>query len=144
IIVLETAIDDMNPEFFELIIERLFRAGALDVFLTPIIMKKSRPGTLLSVICPTDKTDNVAQIMLAETTTFGVRISETKRRCLERNWKTISTRFGEIRIKVGIIDGAEIVASPEFEDCRKAAEAHAVPLRKVYEEAIVAYRSRYP
>ncbi len=141
--VVETNIDDMNPEFFELIIERLFRAGALDVFLTPIIMKKSRPGTLLSVICPTDKTDNVAKIMLAETTTFGIRISETKRRCLERNWKTVSTRFGEIRIKVGTIDGAEIVASPEFEDCRKAAETHAVPLRKVYEEALVAYRSKY-
>lgn len=140
--IIETNIDDMNPEFYELIFERLFQAGALDVFLTPIIMKKSRPGTLLSAICPTDRKDIVAQVMLAETTTFGIRISDAKRRCLNRKWETATTRFGDIRIKVGMIDDTEIVASPEYEDCRKAAEAHSVPVRQVYDEAIAAYRAK--
>ena len=137
--VVETNIDDMNPEFYDLIFDRLFKAGALDVYLTPVYMKKSRPATLLSAVCPIDRTEDIIHVMLAETTTFGVRISSAYRRCLERKWETVTTRFGEVRMKVGIMGGAQITASPEYEDCRKAAEVHGVPVRLVYDEAVARY-----
>lgn len=139
--VVETNIDDMNPEFYDLIFDRLFKAGALDVYLTPVYMKKNRPATLLSVVCPIERTDDIAHTILAETTTFGVRISRAYRRCLERRWETVTTSFGEVRMKVGFIQGTQIAASPEYEDCRKAAEAHGVPVRQVYEEAVARYYS---
>ena len=134
--IVETNIDDMNPEFYDLVFERLFKAGALDVYLTPIYMKKNRPANLLTAICPVEKKDAISQVILTETTTFGVRISIASRRCLERKWETVSTRFGEIRMKVGLIGGKQVTASPEYEDCRKAAEAHNVPLGMVYDEAV--------
>ncbi len=138
--IVETNIDDMNPEFFELAMERLFTAGALDVYLTPIFMKKGRPATLLSAMCPIERTDEIARVVLRETTSFGVRISRATRRCLERRWATVSTRYGDIRIKVGAgPDGTE-TASPEYEDCRKAAEAHGAPVRTVYNEALARYQ----
>ena len=137
--IIETNIDDMNPEFYDSVFERLFAAGALDVYLTPIHMKKNRPATLLSVISPTDKTDELARIILANTTSFGVRISSATRRCLEREWETVSTRFGEIRIKIGLLNGEVITTSPEYEDCRKAADAHSVPVKAAYDAAVVAY-----
>ena len=134
--IVETNIDDMNPEFYDLVFERLFKAGALDVYLTPIYMKKNRPANLLTAICPIEKKDDISQVILAETTTFGVRISIASRRCLERKWETVSTRYGDIRIKVGLMGGKEITASPEYEDCKRAAEAHDVPVRTVYQEAL--------
>lgn len=137
--IVETNIDDMNPEFYDLVFEQLFKAGALDVYLTPIYMKKNRPANLLTAICPIEKKDDIAQVILTETTTFGVRISIASRRCLERKWETVSTRFGEIRMKIGLMCGKQITASPEYEDCKKAAEAHNVPIRRVYEEAILSY-----
>jgi len=137
--VVETNIDDMNPEFYDSIFDRLFKAGALDVYLTPIYMKKNRPASLLSAVCPVERTENIVHAMLAETTTFGVRISSAYRRCLERRWEAVTTSFGEVRMKVGIMGGAQITASPEYEDCRKAAEAHGVPIRRVYEEAVARY-----
>lgn len=139
--IIETNIDDMNPELFDSVSERLFQAGALDVFMTPVFMKKNRPATLLSVMCPTELADDIASIILTETTTFGLRVSESERRCLDREWKTVSTRFGDIRIKVGLMGGVPVKASPEYEDCRRAAETHAVPIRQVYEEAVVKYAS---
>ena len=134
--IVETNIDDMNPEFYDLVFERLFKAGALDVYLTPIYMKKNRPANLLTAICPVETKDEVSQVILTETTTFGVRISMASRRCLERKWETVSTRYGEIRIKIGLMGDKEITASPEYEDCKKAAEAHNVPVRTVYQEAL--------
>jgi len=136
--IVETNIDDMNPEFYEPAMERLFEAGALDVYLTPIVMKKGRPATLLSAICPTDRTDDIARVILRETTSFGVRISRATRRCLDRRWETVGTRYGDIRIKIGSADGIE-TASPEYEDCRKAADQHGVPVREVYNEALCSY-----
>ena len=138
--VVETNIDDMNPEFYDLVFEKLLAAGALDVYVTPIVMKKCRPAALLSAICPVDRANDVAGIILRETTTFGVRISQADRRCLERKWETVTTKFGEIRMKVGLLDGEPVTASPEYEDCRKAAETHGVAVRKVYEEAVAEYR----
>ena len=121
--------------------ERLFAAGALDVFLTPIQMKKNRPGTLLSVICEPAGTEAIATVILAETSTLGVRISRWERICLERRWEEVATEFGRIRIKIGERGGRVITASPEYEDCKRAAAAHGVPLRQVYESAAALHRA---
>ena len=139
--VLETNIDDLNPQFYETALERLFAAGALDVFLTPIQMKKNRPGTLLSVLCAPDRVQELARIVLAETSTFGVRTSHWERICLERRWEEVMTEFGTIRIKIGQMDGRALTASPEYEDCKKAAAGHGVPVRQVYEAAAARYRA---
>ncbi len=141
--IIETNVDDMNPEFYDSVFERLFKAGALDVYLTPIYMKKSRPATLLSVICPMERTDDLTRILLAETTTFGVRISQADRRCLDRKWEAVTTKYGEIRMKVGVLEGKPVSVSPEYEDCRKAAEAHGVPVRQVYDESLAQYHGRH-
>ncbi|HET6453679.1 MAG TPA: nickel pincer cofactor biosynthesis protein LarC, partial [Armatimonadota bacterium] len=109
--IVETNIDDMNPEFYDTVFERLFKAGALDVYLTPIYMKKNRPANLLTAICPIEKKDDISQVILTETTTFGVRISIASRRCLERRWETVTTRFGDIRIKIGLMGDKQITAS---------------------------------
>ena len=138
--VIETNIDDMNPEFYEFVMEKLFAAGALDVFLTPIQMKKGRPATLLTAVCPTDVTDEVARTLLAETTSFGVRITTAERRCMDRRWETVSTPYGEIRMKIGTAPGVPETASPEYEDVRQAAEARGVPIRWVYASAVAKYQ----
>jgi uncharacterized protein (TIGR00299 family) protein len=137
--VIETNIDDLNPQFYDLVMERLFAAGALDVYLVPIQMKKNRPGTLLSVICAPDKTDDLTQVMLSETSTLGVRVQQMDRVCLNRRWEEVDTEFGRIKIKIGDLNGRVINASPEYEDCRQAAEKHNVPVKKVYDAALAGY-----
>ena len=112
--------------------ERLFAQGALDVFLTPIQMKKNRPATLLTVITPTEKSEDVINLIFQETTTFGIRQTEWKRQILERSWVTIETEFGNIRIKIGKRDGKEITASPEYEDVKAAALQYNIAVKKVY------------
>ena len=139
--VIETNIDDLNPQFYETAMERLFAAGALDVFQTPIQMKKNRPGTLLSVICDPDLTEAIAAVIMAETSTFGVRISRCERLCLDRRWEEVVTEFGVIRIKIGERDGRVITASPEYEDCKRAAIEHDAPIRRVHETAFTVYRA---
>jgi uncharacterized protein (TIGR00299 family) protein len=139
--VIETNIDDLNPQFYETAMERLFAAGALDVFLTPIQMKKNRPGTLLSVICDPDRAESLAAVVLAETSTLGVRMSRWERVCLDRRWEEVVTRFGTIGIKIGERDGKTVTASPEYEDCKRAAAEHDVAIRQVYESALVLYRT---
>lgn len=139
--VIETNIDDLNPQFYETAMERLFAAGALDVFLTPIQMKKNRPGTLLSVICDPAGAESLAAVVLTETSTLGVRMSRCERVCLDRRWEKVVTPFGTIRIKVGERDGKTITASPEYEECKQAAAEHDVAIRQVYETAMVLYRT---
>jgi len=140
--VVETNIDDLNPELYESVMEKLFAAGALDVFLTPIMMKKNRPGTLLAAICDPGRARKIADIILAETSTFGVRMSVSQRVCLERHSEEVVTKFGKIGIKIGKKDGRIVTASPEYEDCKKAANALAVPVKLVYETAIYAFREQ--
>lgn len=140
--VVETNIDDMNPEFYEGAMEKLFAAGALDVFMTPIIMKKSRPGTTLAAICEPALSEKIADIMLTETSTFGVRISLSQRMVLERSMEEVETEFGRVRIKTGRKDGRLLSASPEYEDCKTAAQKHDVSTRVVYEKAVDAFRGK--
>lgn len=134
--VLETNLDDQNPEGFDLLMERAFAAGALDIFFTPIQMKKNRPATLLSVLCPPDRADALAALLFRETGTFGIRIREQRRCTLARSWRTVSTAFGDIRLKAGAWQGEEVTVAPEYEDCKRAALEHGVPLRWVYEAAL--------
>lgn len=134
--VLETNLDDLNPEGFELVMERAFAAGAVDVFFTPISMKKNRPATLLSVLCPPDRADVLAALLFRETGTFGIRAREQRRYTLARSWRTVKTEFGDIRLKAGTWQGEEVTVAPEYEDCKGAAQTHGVPLRRVYEAAL--------
>jgi len=132
---LETNIDDMNPELYESLMEGLFSAGALDVYLTPVIMKKSRPGVVISVLCDLQKKEGLCQMIFAESTTLGVRVSEIERRCLEREFQEIETRWGKVTIKVARAKGRIISAAPEYEDCRRLAKERNITVKEVYEEA---------
>ncbi|MDW5266418.1 MULTISPECIES: nickel pincer cofactor biosynthesis protein LarC [Acidobacteriaceae] len=143
--VLETALDDLNPQIIAHVAEQALQQGALDVMLTPVIMKKGRPGTLLTVLCDPEKSAALERLLLRETSTLGIRIHQQQRSCLDRSHHTVSTSYGEIRIKVGSLGHdefkEELNANPEFEDCRAAAAAHNVPVKQVVQSAIAAYHS---
>jgi hypothetical protein len=140
VILIETNIDDMNPEFFGYTSEKLLERGALDVFMTPIFMKKNRPGTLLSVLISPDTLDEMLSIIFAETTSLGIRIHRLDRKKLPREILTVDTTFGCVRVKVSRV-GQEIKnISPEYEDCKEIAATLGIPLRKVYEDAKTAVR----
>jgi len=134
--VLEANLDDMNPQIYGYFLEKALAAGALDVFATPVQMKKNRPGTLVTVLCKPEDETMFHEMLFAETTTLGVRGHTAERRVLARQWETVHTAFGEVRIKVARLNGHIRQASPEFEDCRKLAEAKSVPLQRVMDEAM--------
>jgi uncharacterized protein (TIGR00299 family) protein len=136
---LEANLDDLNPQVFGYLLDRLLEAGALDVFTTAVQMKKNRPGILLTVLTRADKADELAQIIFAETTTLGVRCRKEQRQTLARKWQTVSTRFGDVRIKLASLDGEVTNCAPEYEDCRRIAAQHRVPLKQVMQEAVQAY-----
>ena len=136
ITVLETNLDDVSAEILGGLMEKALGAGALDVFHTPIQMKKSRPGVLLTLLCPGPDADRFTELLLRETTAFGVRRRTAERRKLRREIVRVQTVYGEVEIKLGRLDGQIVQAAPEFESCRKAAERQAVPLRQVYEAAL--------
>jgi uncharacterized protein (TIGR00299 family) protein len=134
--VLEANLDDMNPQIYGYFLEKALAAGALDVFATPVQMKKNRPGMLVTVLCKPEDEAKFHEMLFAETTTLGVRTYTAERRVLARQWETVRTAFGEVRIKVARLNGHIRQASPEFEDCRKLAEAKNVPLQRVMDEAM--------
>jgi hypothetical protein len=134
-IVIETNIDDMNPQAYEYVIDKLMRQGAQDAYLTPIIMKKSRPAVLLSVLTDRSKTDQVLDIIFKETTSIGVRIRETGRMKLSRETEVVDTIYGKIPVKVSRRGGEILTVTPEYEDCRRIAEERHVPLKQVMEQA---------
>lgn len=138
---IEVNVDDMNPEWYPVVQQRLFDAGALDVYYAPITMKRGRPATQLSVLCEPGKEIPLLETLFRETTTFGARFSRWQRLCLERRWETVQTRYGEVRVKVGIWNGKEMTASPEYADCAARAEEHGVALKEVYAEAMRCYGS---
>jgi uncharacterized protein (TIGR00299 family) protein len=138
--VLETNLDDVSPEILGHFAERALAAGALDVFHTPIQMKKGRPATLLTVLCADADADRFAALLLSETSAFGVRQTRAERRKLRREFVSVTTRFGEVTVKLGHLDGRVVQTAPEFESCRRLAEAAGVPLKAVYEAALAAAR----
>lgn len=138
LVVIETNIDDMNPELYEPVRERLFGAGALDVWTTAIGMKKGRPGALLSVLGAAEKEAELAGIILRETTTLGVRVYPVQRHIAGREFRTVDTVYGPVPVKVKLLDGAPMGAKPEFDECKRLADAAGVPVRMVYEAALAA------
>ncbi len=132
---IETNIDNMNPEFFEFVSERLFTAGALDVWTAPIIMKKSRPAVTLSVLAEENDTAKITDIIFTETTTLGVRSRRVRRQKLQRESIVVPTKYGEIRVKIGKLGDEIKNIAPEYDDCKKAADGHSIPLKDVYDEA---------
>ncbi len=135
---IETNIDDMNPQFFPAVSDRLFAAGAVDVWLTPIQMKKGRPAILLSVLAPAVHEQALADILLQETTTLGVRVHHVHRHEAAREFRTVQTTYGQLRLKLKTRNGQVVGFTPEYEDCRKLAEQHHLPLKTIHEAALAA------
>ena len=135
IAIIETHIDDMNPELYEAVFEYLFARGALDVTLTPMFMKKNRPANKLTVLSPLPRVDELSHLILQHTSSFGVRIHEAWRHKLERFHRQVDTRYGRIAVKCGTLDGRIVQAAPEYDACKQASREHGVPVRLVYAEA---------
>ncbi len=138
--VLEANIDDMNPEFCEHLMDRLMAEGALDVSWSPLIMKRGRPGVLLRVLSEPHRRDAMADIILRESTSIGVRFLPIHRRCLERRQEVAETPWGPVRIKVSHVGDEVLNALPEYQDCREIASRTGVPVKEVYHEALSVYR----
>ncbi|HET7694782.1 MAG TPA: nickel pincer cofactor biosynthesis protein LarC [Vicinamibacterales bacterium] len=136
VVKIECEIDDMNPQLFGPLMESLLGAGALDVFFTPVQMKKSRPGTLVTIIAPPAARAALTDILFRESTTIGIRYEEMSRTCLDRTTETVQTPYGAVRFKVARRDGQELNASPEFDDCARLAAQHGVSIKAVQAAAI--------
>lgn len=134
-IVVETNIDDMNPQAYELLSERLFAAGALDVWLTPILMKKGRPATQVSALCSASRRHGVVDALVQNSTTLGVRTTRIERTKASRRVETVGTRWGDIRVKLRGWNGRVIDVAPEYDDCARAARDADVPFREIWNEA---------
>jgi uncharacterized protein (DUF111 family) len=142
VIVIETAIDDMSPETYSYLFDKLIKEGALDVYASPIYMKKNRPANLLSVICRKDRLETMIEIIFRESTTMGMRMREEKRRVLPRDYTKVRTPWGEVNVKTGFAgeNKKEVLQiAPEYEDCRNISERSGIPLKQVYSAALLAY-----
>ena len=133
--VVETNIDDMNPQFYDYVIEKLLAIEVLEVFITPILMKKNRPGHLLTIICPSEKLPFVTKFLLRETTTLGLRWHEEGREKSDREILSEETKYGKIRFKLARWEGRIVNLSPEYDDCKRLALENRVPLKEIFEEA---------
>ncbi len=141
--VIEANLDDMNPQIYGYLVERALAEGALDVFVTPVQMKKNRPGQLLTVLCKPAAVDRLSELIFRETTTIGVRTYAARRRTLERETITVETSLGIVRLKVSRLNGKIVNAAPEFEDCQKLAGERGVPLKQVMAEATLQFQRQY-
>ena len=139
VVVIECEIDDMNPQIFGVVMERLYAAGAFEVFYIPVQMKKNRPGTLLTVVAPPGLRAALSAIIFSETTTIGLRYSEVERECLMREHAKVETAVGTVRMKLAWRDGKLVNAVPEFDDCAKLAVAHNLPVKEVQALAVKAW-----
>ena len=142
IVVVEAEIDDMNPQIFGVLMDRLLAEGALDVFYTPIQMKKNRPGTLLTLLAAPEARERLTATIFRETTTIGVRYREMTRECLDRETITVATPLGDVRFKVARRNGEVLNASPEFDDCARIARERDVPVKDVQAAAMKAFLDR--
>ena len=140
--VIECEIDDMNPQIYSVAMDRLYAAGALEVFFVPVQMKKNRPGTLLTVVAPPDRRSAIADVVFRETTTIGLRHYEVERECLRREVIDVETPLGPVRFKIAWRDGYVINASPEFDDIARLAAAHGLSVKDVQAMAVTAYGGR--
>ncbi|MFD1606160.1 nickel insertion protein [Oceanobacillus luteolus] len=129
---MEVNLDDTSGEWLGYVMDRLFEAGANDVIYSPIYMKKNRPGVLLQLLCSADKLEDMKEILLAETTTLGIRYYPITVHRMERRFIKVETEWGPITVKQGVKDGQVFQSSPEYEECRKIAEEHGIPLKQVY------------
>jgi pyridinium-3,5-bisthiocarboxylic acid mononucleotide nickel chelatase len=134
-LLLETNLDDLNPQFYELLVERLFTEGAHDAWLTPIQMKKGRPATMVSVLCPAARRRAIEDVLIENSTTLGVRFFPVERTKAARRTETVTTRWGEIRLKLRGWHGRVLSVAPEYDDCLTVARRHDVPIREVWNEA---------
>lgn len=132
--ILECNIDDMNPELYDYVMEKLFHLGAMDVFMTPIIMKKSRPGIKLSVLCNEENEIEMTELILKETTTLGVRKYKVYKTMLKRECSNMDTVFGKVNVKTSFWAGKELKTKAEYEDCKRLAKQHNVPISYIYDE----------
>jgi uncharacterized protein (TIGR00299 family) protein len=137
--VLEANLDDLNPQVFGYVMDRLLEEGALDAFGVPVQMKKNRPGMLLTALCKPEDASKLTQLIFTETTTLGVRRRDEIRQTLARRWENVSTQWGEVRIKIASMNGTVTNYAPEYEDCRRIAAEHRVPLKAVMQEAAREY-----
>ncbi len=138
LVLIETNIDDMNPQLFGHVMDRLFSAGALDVYLAPIYMKKNRPATLLGVVARRQDEQALARLILAETSTLGMRVQPVYRYTAQREIRSVSTPFGEVPVKLKLLDGRPIQAMPEYDACAQIAAERNIPLAEVYTAALLA------
>ena len=141
VVVMETAVDDLNPQILGDFMERALQAGALDVMYSSVHMKKNRLATLITILCDPAIVESLQQLLFCETSTLGVRIREERRACLDRKFATVQTQWGEIKIKIGLLKGMEVNAAPEYEDCRRCAAEHSVPLKVVMQSALAIYQT---
>ena len=140
VVEMETNLDDLNPQAYETVMDRLFAAGALDVTLTPVIMKRGRPGIVLAALVSRERAEAVAGVVLRETTALGVRMHELSRRVLPRRIQSVHTRHGVVRVKVAETERGQTKATPEYRDCKRIAEQTGRPVREIMDEAAHAYR----
>jgi hypothetical protein len=134
VLIMEANIDNMNPEFYDYLMERLFAGGALDVAFAPLQMKKNRPGIMLTVICRPEHKDALAAIMFQESTTSGIRYYQAERIKLPRQVKKIRTPYGRLEVKIITCPDGSSAAAPEYEQCKLIARKHRIPLKQVYLE----------
>jgi pyridinium-3,5-bisthiocarboxylic acid mononucleotide nickel chelatase len=142
--IIETTIDDATPELLSYVADRLLAAGASDVYRTAVQMKKGRTGTQLTILCTPAKAAALQKLVFLETTTLGLRYREEEKKSLERSIVPVSTEWGEIRMKTGLLDGGVVNYAPEYEDCRMIAESYGVPLKQVMQAAVSAWREQRP
>lgn len=135
-LMLETNVDDLNPELYEYVLERVFAAGAQDAWLVPIVMKKGRPAVTIRVLCAPDREAEMRQIIFRETGTLGIRSAAVSKTTLDRDTVKVETTHGAVAVKIGVLDGRVVTVAPEYEDCARVAREAGVPVKDVYEEAV--------
>jgi uncharacterized protein (DUF111 family) len=140
IVELQTNIDDLNPQVYETVFDRVFAAGAVDATLAPVTMKKGRPGNVLSVLAPREKMEAVLAVLFADTTALGIRTHEVQRRVLPRRFLSVQVNGHAVRIKVAEPGQGRSKAAPEYDDCKRLAERSGRPVKDILEEAMLAYQ----
>jgi pyridinium-3,5-bisthiocarboxylic acid mononucleotide nickel chelatase len=133
---IETNLDDVSPQVLGFVMDKAFELGALDCWFTPIQMKKNRPATMISILCEFQNQRQLIELLYVETTTLGVRIREVERECLERKFVKVATQFGEIDVKIGLLNGKQVNAMPEYEQLKRIANEKQVPLKLLKEEVL--------